>query len=125
LLNLEFVRTIDKRYEFSVCFPKESENIYGGVQGGMISSAIDEATFVAILMTNNSIKQVSSTNHHVIFHRQVYTGKNLIEVSFKKIGKRVLNVEGNLFLPDGNLATTLIHSASILRNKGEQNEVQG
>ena len=117
LMCLTFLDFKENTFEFSINFPDEVKNIYGGVQGGMISSAIDEATFISILMDTKNIERVSSTNHHVLFHKPVQLGKNFIKVKFIKTGKRVINVEGNLYGKDGVLAATLIHSTSIIRNK--------
>jgi acyl-coenzyme A thioesterase PaaI-like protein len=52
----------------------------------------------------------------VLFHKPVLLGENKIETKFKKIGKRVINIEGNIFSADGELAATLIHSTSIIRS---------
>ena len=82
----------------------------------MISAAMDEATFVSILRSQENIKKVSSTNHHVLFHKPVLLGENKIETKFKKIGKRVINIEGNIYSADGELAATLLHSTSIIRS---------
>ena len=116
LFSLKFLKKIKECFVFSVIFPQASKNIYGGVQGGMISAAMDEATFVSILRSQENIKKVSSTNHHVLFHKPVLLGENKIETKFKKIGKRVINIEGNIYSADGELAATLIHSTSIIRS---------
>ena len=110
------------RLVFSVIFPQASKNIYGGVQGGMISAALDEATFISILRSQKDIEKVSSTNHHVLFHKPVRLGKNTIETKFKKIGKRVINIEGNIYGVDQELAATLIHSTSIIRSSEGSDE---
>ena len=90
--SLKLIKETKEMYVFSVIFPQASKNIYGGVQGGMISAAMDEATFVSILRSQENIKKVSSTNHHVLFHKPVLLGENKIETKFKKIGKRVINI---------------------------------
>ena len=116
LFSLKFITEAKEVLVFSVVFPQASKNIYGGVQGGMISSALDEATFISILRSQKDIEKVSSTNHHVLFHKPVRLGKNTIETKFKKIGKRVINIEGNIYGADRELAATLIHSTSIIRS---------
>ena len=116
LFSLQFLKEAKEIFVFSVIFPQASKNIYGGVQGGMISAALDEATFISILRSQKNIEKVSSTNHHVLFHKPVLLGKNTIETKFKKIGKRVINIEGNVYGADRELAATLIHSTSIIRS---------
>ena len=116
LFSLKFIKVAKEALVFSVIFPQASKNIYGGVQGGMISAALDEATFISILRSQKNIEKVSSTNNHVLFHKPVLLGKNTIETKFKKIGKRVINIEGNLYGADRELAATLIHSTSIIRS---------
>ena len=116
LFSLKFIKKAKEALVFSVIFPQASKNIYGGVQGGMISSALDEATFISILRSQKDIEKVSSTNHHVLFHKSVQLGKNTIETKFKKVGKRVINIEGNVYGADRELAATLIHSTSIIRS---------
>ena len=122
LLSLKFLKEIDECFVFSVIFPQASKNIYGGVQGGMISAALDEATFISILRSQKDIERVSSTNHHVLFHKPVLLGENRIKTKFKKIGKRVINIEGNIYGVDQELAATLIHSTSIIRSSEGSDE---
>ena len=114
--SLKLIKETKEMYVFSVIFPQASKNIYGGVQGGMISAALDEATFISILRSQKDIERVSSTNHHVLFHKPVLLGENTIRTKFKKIGKRVINIEGNIYGVDQKLAATLIHSTSIIRS---------
>ena len=122
LFSLKFLKEIDECFVFSVIFPQASKNIYGGVQGGMISAALDEATFISILRSQKDIERVSSTNHHVLFHKPVLLGENTIRTKFKKIGKRVINIEGNIYGVDRELAATLIHSTAIIRSSEGSNE---
>ena len=56
--SLKLIKETKEMYVFSVIFPQASKNIYGGVQGGMISAAMDEATFVSILRSQENIKKV-------------------------------------------------------------------
>ena len=123
LFSLRFIKEAKEAYIFSVIFPPASKNIYGGVQGGMISAALDEATFISILRSQKNIEKVSSTNHHVLFHKPVLLGENTIETKFKKIGKRVINIEGNMYGIDRELAATLIHSTSIIRSREGSDEL--
>ena len=122
LFSLNFLKEINECFVFSVIFPQASKNIYGGVQGGMISAALDEATFISILRSQKDIERVSSTNHHVLFHKPVLLGENRIKTKFKKIGKRVINIEGNIYGVDRELAATLIHSTSIIRSSEGSDE---
>ena len=122
LFSLKFLKEIKECFVFSVIFPQASKNIYGSVQGGMISAALDEATFISILRSQKDIERVSSTNHHVLFHKPVILGENIIKTKFKKIGKRVINIEGNIYGVDRELAATLIHSTSIIRSSEGSDE---
>ena len=56
--SLKLIKETKEMYVFSVIFPQASKNIYGGVQGGMISAAMDEATFVSILRSQENIKKI-------------------------------------------------------------------
>ena len=123
LFSLKFIKETKEVHVFSAIFPQVSKNIYGGVQGGMISAALDEATFLSILRTQKDIEKVSSTNHHVLFHKPVLLGENTIETKFKKIGKRVINIEGSIYGADRELAATLIHSTSIIRSSEGSDEL--
>ena len=49
-------------------------------------------------------------------------GENTIRTKFKKIGKRVINIEGNIYGVDQELAATLIHSTSIIRSSEGSDE---
>ena len=57
LFSLKFIKEAKEALVFSVIFPQASKNIYGGVQGGMISAALDEATFISILRSQKTLKK--------------------------------------------------------------------
>ena len=55
--SLKLIKETKEMYVFSVIFPQASKNIYGGVQGGMISAAMDEATFVVFCKAKKILKK--------------------------------------------------------------------
>ena len=57
LFSLKFIKEAKEVLVFSVIFPQASKNIYGGVQGGMISAALDEATFISICEVKKILKK--------------------------------------------------------------------
>ena len=48
-------------------------------------------------------------------HRPLFEGKVIATAEVIKVGKRIASIKGELFTKDGKLATTLIHSAVLVK----------
>ena len=110
-LNLEFVSAENEIFTFSCEFNELCENPMGFVQGGMITTALDDATSAAMISGYREKKAPMTTDLHVLFHRPLPLGKAIMEVKIIKLGSRSATSEGRMFNLDKKLVATLMHTA--------------
>ena len=110
-LNLEFVSAENEIFTFSCEFNELCENPMGFVQGGMITTALDDATSAAMISGYREKKAPMTTDLHVLFHRPLPVGKAIMEVKIIKLGSRSATSEGRMFNLDKKLVATLMHTA--------------
>ena len=108
--NLEYVETKGDVFILKATFTDETTNPMNMVQGGMIASALDDATAMVVTTAYNFEKGPLTTDLHVLFHRPVAIGEALMEVRIIKLGKKLATVEGKLFNSENKLAATLLHT---------------
>ena len=111
--NTKFLKQEKEKFIFEVTFPSETLNPFGFVQGGMITSALDEVTSITVNLISEDKKLPNSIDLHTSFHRPVKLGKVIIETKIIKIGKNVVSIEGKLFNSENKIATSILHSAIL------------
>tara|TARA_Y100000996_G_scaffold274308_1_gene216214 strand:+ start:1369 stop:1776 length:408 start_codon:yes stop_codon:yes gene_type:complete len=110
-LNLQFVSVTDDVFTFSCEFNELCSNPMGFVQGGMITTALDDATSAAMISGYEEKKAPMTTDLHVLFHRPLPIGRATMEVKIIKLGSRSATSEGRIFNLDNKLVATLMHTA--------------
>ena len=109
-LNLEFESVNDGVFVFSCEFNEMCSNPMGFVQGGMITTALDDATS-AVMISGYKEKAPMTTDLHVLFHRPLPLGKAMMEVKVIKLGQKSATSEGRIFNQENKLVATLLHTA--------------
>ena len=121
--NTKFLKQEKEKFIFEVTFPSETLNPFGFVQGGMITSALDEVTSITVNLISEDKKLPNSIDLHTSFHRPVKLGKVIIETKIIKIGKNVVSIEGKLFNSENKIAASILHSA-ILTDLVQKNNIE-
>ena len=121
--NTKFLKQEKEKFIFEVTFPSETLNPFGFVQGGMITSALDEVTSITVNLISEDKKLPNSIDLHTSFHRPVKLGKVIIETKIIKIGKNVVSIEGKLFNSENKIAASILHSA-ILTDLIQKNNIK-
>ena len=85
------------------------------VQGGQMNSMLDDVTSLLVIYESKGDYYPSSTNLHSIHHRPLFAGKVIATAQIIKIGKKIASIKGELYNKEGKLATTLIHTAVLVR----------
>ena len=67
--SIEFLEQDGEYFLFNCVFPEEAKNPSEFVQGGFISSALDDATPVTVSMLICGTKLPNSTDIHLTFHK--------------------------------------------------------
>ena len=96
-------------------FSSTALNPNQSVQGGQMNSMLDDVTSLLVIYESGGNYYPNSTNLHSIHHRPLFEGKVIATAEVIKVGKRIASIKGELFTKDGKLATTLIHSAVLVK----------
>lgn len=89
----------------------------GFVQGGQITSMLDDVTSILLIFESKGEIYPSSTNLHTIFHRPISIGNYLCKAKLISKGKNIATIKGEIYNPNGKIAATLIHNAFLISTK--------
>ena len=96
-------------------FPKETLNPNGSVQGGMMTSMLDDITSLLIIYESQGTIYPTSTNLHSIHHKPLFKGKVITTAEIVKKGKNIATIKGEIYNSNGKLATTLMHTVILIK----------
>ena len=113
LFNFKLVEYKEDYLELDGEFPDETLNPDGSVQGGMMTSMLDDVTALLLIINSNASIYPSSTNLHSHHHRPLFKGKVTAKAFLIKQGKTIASVRGEIYDNKGRLATTLMHTIFI------------
>lgn len=113
LFNFKLVDYNEDYLELDGEFPDETLNPDGSVQGGMMTSMLDDVTALLLIIKSNAIIYPSSTNLHSHHHRPLLKGKVKAKAYLIKQGRTIASLRGELYDSEGRLATTLMHTVFI------------
>ena len=113
LFNFKLVEYKEDYLELDGEFPDETLNPDGSVQGGMMTSMLDDVTALLLIIKSDATIYPSSTNLHSHHHRPLFKGKVTAKAFLVKQGKTIATVRGEIYDDKGRLATTLMHTVFI------------
>jgi uncharacterized protein (TIGR00369 family) len=113
LFNFKLVEYREDYLELDAEFTDETLNPAGSVQGGMMTSMLDDVTALLLIIKSNATIYPSSTNLHSHHHRPLFKGKVTAKAFLIKQGKTIASVRGEIYDDKGRLATTLMHTVFI------------
>ena len=113
LFNFKLVEYREDYLELDAEFSDETLNPDGSVQGGMMTSMLDDVTALLLIIKSNATIYPSSTNLHSHHHRPLFKGKVTAKAFLIKQGKTIAAVRGEIYDGKGRLATTLMHTVFI------------
>ena len=97
-------------------FTSETLNPNQSVQGGQMTSMLDDVTSLLLIYESKGAIYPSSTNLHSIHHRPLFKGKAIATAEMIMIGKNIASIKGKLYNSEGKLSTTLIHSVFLIKS---------
>ena len=113
LFNFKLVEYKEDYLELDGEFPDETLNPDGSVQGGMMTSMLDDVTALLLIIKSDASIYASSTNLHSHHHRPLFKGKVTAKAFLIKQGRTIASVRGEIYDDKGRLATTLMHTVFI------------
>ena len=116
--SINFLREEDGEFVFKVSFPAGCLNPRGTVQGGMITSVLDDCTALCVLFSTKGKRFPNSTDLHTTFHRPLLLEPAIIKTSILKIGKNIVSVEGKIFNEKNMLTASCLHTGFLFDTQG-------
>ena len=80
----------------------------GFVQGGQITSMLDDVTSILLIFESKGEIYPSSTNLHTIFHRPLCIGNYLCEATLINRGKNLATIRGEIYNQNGKKINTAV-----------------
>ena len=114
LLNFKLISYSQGKLELEGEFNDFSLYPDGSVQGGMMTSMLDDVTSLLIIIETKGRVYPASTDLHTMHHRPLIKGKVKARASIIKKGKKIATTRGELFDEEGKLATTLMHTSYLI-----------
>ena len=116
--SISFEREQEGKFYFSVEFPEQSLNPSGKIQGGMITSVLDDCTALSVIMTCEGRKFPNTIDFHTTFHRPLDLEPVKVESQIIKLGKNVVSIEGKMFKRDNSLVASCLHTGILFDTYG-------
>jgi|TARA_Y100000994_G_C15629491_1_gene416502 uncharacterized protein (TIGR00369 family) len=115
LFNFKFLDYKEGCLELEGEFSESSLNPDGSVQGGMMTSMLDDVTSLLIIFETNGQIYPASTDLHSLHHRPLSKGKIRAKATIIKRGRNIASIKGELIDKQGRVATTLMHTAYLVQ----------
>ena len=116
--SIEFDQEKNGEFHFSVKLPEQSLNPSGTIQGGMITSVLDDCTSLCVIMTCEGKRFPNTINLHTTFHRPLRLEPVKVKTSIIKLGKNVVSIEGKIFKKDNSLVASCVHTGFLFDTNG-------
>ena len=116
--SIKFLEETDGESVFKVCFPPDCLNPQGNVQGGMITSVLDDCTALCVLFSTKGKRFPNTTDFHTTFHRPLSLEPAIIKASILKIGKNIVSIEGKIFKENNKLVASCLHTGFLFDTHG-------
>ena len=87
------------------------------VQGGQMTSMLDDATSILLVLDTKGESYPNSTNLNSLHHRPLFQGKVTVIAEMIQIGKNMATIKGEIYNLENKLATTLMHTVFLFKTK--------
>ena len=116
--SINFLVETDGQFVFEVCFPPDCLNPHENVQGGMITSVLDDCTALCVLFSTKGKRFPNTMDFHTTFHRPLSLEPTTIKASILKIGKNMVSIEGKIFNRKNMLVASCLHTGFLFDTQG-------
>ena len=117
IFNFSFIDYKKGFLKLEGTFTSETINPNQNVQGGQMTSMLDDVTSLLLIFESKGSIYPSSTNLHSVHHRPLFKGNVIATAKMIEIGKNIATIKGELFNSQGKLATTLIHTVFLVKTE--------
>tara|TARA_B100000787_G_scaffold169942_1_gene163021 strand:- start:4268 stop:4696 length:429 start_codon:yes stop_codon:yes gene_type:complete len=121
LFDFKFIKYQEGFLKLEGDFPTQTLNPNKTVQGGQMTSMLDDVTSLLLIYESKATIYPSSINLHSHHHRPLSTGKAIATAQIITQGKNIATIKGELYNLEGKLVSTLMHTAFIIKNTSSSN----
>ena len=113
LFNFKFIQYKKGYLKLEAEFSPITFNPQKNVQGGQMTSMLDDATSLLLIYESNGKVYPNSTNLTSLHHRPLYKGKVKVTAEIIQKGKNIATIKGALYNSENKIAATLMHTAFL------------
>ena len=117
LFNFKFLEYKKGYLKLEAEFGPLTLNPNKSVQGGQMTSMLDDATSILLVLDTEGESYPNSTNLNSLHHRPLSQGKVTIIAEMIQIGKNMATIKGEIYNLENKLATTLMHTVFLFKTK--------
>ena len=117
LFNFKFLEYKKGYLKLEAEFGPLTLNPNKSVQGGQMTSMLDDATSILLVLDSEGESYPNSTNLNSLHHRPLYQGKVTVIAEMIQIGKNMATIKGEIYNLENKLATTLMHTVFLFKTK--------
>ena len=117
LFNFKFLEYKKGYLKLEAEFGPLTLNPNKSVQGGQMTSMLDDATSILLVLDTEGESYPNSTNLNSLHHRPLTQGKVTIIAEMIQIGKNMATIKGEIYNLENKLATTLMHTVFLFKTK--------
>ena len=114
LFEFKYINYTDSCLELEGNFTDLTLNPDGSVQGGMMTSMLDDATALLLIVESEGAVYPASTDLHSLHHLPLKSGKCRVKATTMRKGKSIATVKGEIFNEANKLVTTLVHTVYLI-----------
>ena len=117
LFNFKFLEYKKGYLKLEAEFGPLTLNPNKSVQGGQMTSMLDDATSILLVLDTKGESYPNSTNLNSLHHRPLFQGKVTVIAEMIQIGKNMATIKGEIYNLENKLATTLMHTVFLFKTK--------
>tara|TARA_B100001094_G_scaffold97416_1_gene93439 strand:+ start:2667 stop:3077 length:411 start_codon:yes stop_codon:yes gene_type:complete len=85
------------------------------VQGGQMTSMLDDVTSLLLIYESGGTIYPNSTNLNSLHHRPLFQGKVIATAEMIQKGKNIATIKGEIYNEESKIATTLMHTVFLFK----------
>ncbi len=117
IFNFKFIKYSAGFLKLEAEFPLETLNPNGSVQGGQMTSMLDDVTSLLLIYESQGAIYPSSINLSQSSSQTfIFLGKVIATAEVVTKGKNIATLKGELYNSDDKLATILMHTVVLIKS---------
>ena len=113
--NFKFLEYKKGLLKLEAEFGSQTLNPNKTVQGGQMTSMLDDATSLLLVYESRGTIYPNSTNLNSLHHRPLFEGKVIVTAKMIQKGKNMATIKGEIYNIENKIATTLMQTVFLFK----------